>query len=445
MAARATRRGVEVPLDSPLAPRARRELLVSPLSLNDPFPKRFRVYLETPHALVVPHHWARQHGGITPGRVPGKPIDVTFSGALRDDLRQPEAVAAVRRSWDECGGAMLCLPVGFGKTQSALWLIAAVKRKTVVLVHKTFLKDQWVERIRMCLPGARIGEIQGDTCTDGDIIIAMIQTLLSRKTPAVLGDVHLVVCDECHHVAAPAFSQAMWGLNAPLTLGLTATPRRRDGLQRVMEWFLGPIAFHVRRENQDTTEVEVVRYACPEFEGPPPTNRRGDVCFATMITRLVENPARSRRIADLVARLVHAGRHVLVLSHRRAHCFELVELLKPLVDGDCGSYVGGDKACPDTRVVVATYALTSEGFDLPRLNALVLATPASDVEQSCGRVMRGSSTRGAWIVDVFDQWGPCHAMAAKRRGFYKRSGFSVRGAAPEAPAEPPRDFAFVDD
>lgn len=430
-----TRRGVELDKDSHkskdspgVAALVRRDLVVSPYTLNDPFPKPFKVYVETPTKYIVPLHWARGAGLVlTDTRDAGEAIDVTFHGSLRADLRQPEAVAAAQAAWDEHGGAMMCLPPGYGKTTCALYMVSKLKRKTLVLVHKEFLKTQWADRVAQCLPGARVTAIQGGTCdVSGDVVVAMIQTLLSRKYPAdTFRGFGCVVVDEAHHLGAEQMSQVMWGLCCPKTLFLTATPDRKDGLTRVVTWFSGPIAYRLRRENQDSTTVRVVKYACPEFDGPMPTNRRGDVCFVTTITRLVENPARTRAIATLVADLVRdTGRDVLVLSHRRAHCAEIADAVRGL-GVECGTYVGGDKTAPATKVIVATYALTSEGFDMPRLTALVLATPASDVEQSCGRVMRGSSA--AVIVDVVDQWGLCHAQAAKRRALYVRSGFRIVG------------------
>lgn len=324
-----------------------------------------------------------------------------------------------------------------------------VKKKTLVLVHKAFLKDQWVERVGQYLPAARVTTVQGDACdASGDVVVAMIQTLLSRKY--AFDDVGLVIVDEVHHLGAAAFSQCMWGQCARYTLGLSATPTRKDGLTRVVGWFVGPTAFHLKRENQDTTEVRTLRYRCAAFDEPPPTNRRGDICFPTIITRLVDNRHRLCVVARAVARLVAEGRDVLVLSHRRQHVHDLAAAIRELGVASCGTYLGGDKACPDTKVIVATYALTSEGFDLPRLNALVLATPASDVEQSCGRVMRGSATRGAVITDIVDEWGVCYSQYAKRRAFYKRTGFVLRERAgdtaqPHAQPQLPPQFAFVDE
>lgn len=331
----------------------------------------------------------------------------------------------------------------------ALYLAAVAKVKTLVLVHKGFLKEQWVERVGQCLPGARVTEIQGDVCdTSGDVVVAMIQTLLSRKpSPETFQDVGLVIADEVHHLGAAAFSQCMWGQCARYVLGLSATPTRKDGLSRVVDWMVGPTAFRLQREHQATTEVRVLRFTCAEFDTPPPVNRRGDICFASVIGRLVDNTRRTQVVARQAAALAAEGKDVLVLSHRRQHVADLATAIRGLGVDSCGTYVGGDKECPDTKVIVATYALTSEGFDLPRLNALVLATPASDVEQSCGRVMRGSATRGAVIVDVVDEWGVCYSQHAKRRAYYKRTGFTV-GPGPRAPDDGPRapaHFAFVDD
>ena len=471
-----TRRGAEVPRNDPVAAaRVRRELTVAPISLNDPFPKKFNVYRETPTHFIVPVTWALTalpHLAVTDRRGTGlgTSAPLAFAGKLKAELRQPEAVEAVLRQWGldahgarlgggvggprpAGGGAMLCLPPGYGKTAGALYLASVLKKRTLVVVHKSFLKDQWVERVTQFLPGARVTGVQGDTCdTSGDVVIAMLQTLVARKyPPSTFRDIGLVIVDEAHHVSAPGFSSAMFGLAAPYTLALSATPDRKDGLGRVVTWFLGDIAYRLRRENQAGTEVRTVRYSCDRYAEPPPVNRRGDVCFTSVVTALTLDDTRTDLVARQTVALAGEGRDVLVLSHRREHCKAVAERVAA-AGVACATYLGGDKEAPDTQVIVATFALTSEGFDMPRLTALVLATPASDVEQSCGRVMRGTHTgTGAVIVDIVDQWGVCFAQHAKRRALYRRSGFEVvttaGGPSEEDPGDVqavPRSFAFVD-
>jgi hypothetical protein len=445
-----THRGAEVLKCPETMKLVRRDLMVRPFNPQQAFPQAFPVFAETPTKVIVPLHWARTtlgHLTWVDKRPAPTPMHHEFAGALRPELHQPEAVAAVRAAWKATGGAMLCLSCGMGKTTVGLYLACSARCKTLVLVHKEFLAAQWEERIRQFVPTATVTRVQGEACdTSGDFVIAMIQTLVSRKYPAhTFASVGVVLADEVHHIGAQAFSSAMWGLCAPLTLGLTATPQRKDRLDRVVTWFMGDIAFQVKRENQEGTVVKVRTYSTPRYREPPPVNRRGDMCFTSIVTELAADAARTGVIADEAAALAR-DRDVLVLSHRRGHCTAIVAALAAR-GVDAATYLGGDKAVPDSRVIVATYALTSEGFDCPRLSALVLATPASDVEQSCGRVMRGSATQSALIVDVVDDWGVCYAQHAKRKAFYKRCGFKLASKARE-PSPPPRrqpEFAFVDD
>lgn len=443
-----TRRGARLPRSPDVMRKVRAELTVSPFSPQTPFPKNFKLYTETIDAVFVPPHWALkafEHAPVDDARPRGHDVDIEFHGQLRPDLRQPEAVQQVLGAWTLHGGAMLCLPVGFGKTTCALFLACALRKKTLVVVHKAFLAQQWEERIRQSVPKATVSHVRGPDCdTSGDFVIAMMQTLISRTyPPAVFEACGLVIADEVHHIGAEVFSRAMMGLHAPRMLGLTATPERRDRLGKVVEWLVGPIAFQLKREHQTSTHVLVVPYSCPRYMNPPPVNSRGDACFTSIISHLVEDDERTELVAQHAERLARDGRDVLVLSHRRVHCQRVCAMLRQH-GVDCDTYLGGDKVVPRARVLVATYALTSEGFDCPRLNALVLATPASDVEQSSGRIMRGSATREAKIVDIVDQWGVCFAQHAKRRGFYRRSGFKCTVPADDRVNEAPPAYAFAD-
>lgn len=417
--------------------KVRDELVVSPFSPKALFPRNIKVFDETTTDVTVPLHWARlafPHMDFRDERPEAAGSNMRFVGQLRDDLRQPDAVRAVLDAWARGGGALLCLPVGYGKTLTALHLACLLKKRTLVVVHKQFLAEQWRERISQFVPGASVTTVQGSCCdVSGDFVICMLQTLVARKYPAsAFATCGLVIVDEAHHVAAEAFNKAMRELCAPYTLGLTATPERRDRLGKVVEWFLGPIAFRACRENQSSTIVRVVRYSCPAYAESPPINRCGDVCFASVVSAIASDATRSSIVADLAVAMARRGHDVLVLSHRRAHCGVLRDLVRQR-GVECATYLGGDKDIPGATVVVATFALASEGFDCPRLSALVLATPASDVEQACGRVMRGGSH--AEIVDVVDAWGVCFAQHAKRRSFYKKGGFAVQADSPEESVE----------
>jgi superfamily II DNA or RNA helicase len=136
---------------------------------------------------------------------------------------------------------------------------------------------------------------------------------------------------------------------------------------------------------------------------------------------------------------------VLVLSHRRQHATDICSELKSL-GVDAATYLGGDKEEPECRILCATYALASEGYDNPRLSALVLATPSSDVVQAVGRILRGGSGSSPIIVDIYDKYSLFMSQLAKRRTFYKKIGFTVQGDhVPEKKEESNEEIMFVDD
>lgn len=416
---RLTRKGRHVPKTS----HTIKDLTLYPATTaQQPFPKPVKCYLQDGPFLVVPRFYGAailplDESGLPSGdsMAPG----VSFVGSLRDDLHQRDAVDAVCASFDRCGGALLCLPVGFGKTTVSLHIAARLGKKCLVLCHKTFLLEQWTERIRQFVPGATISTIRGAECDlSGDFVLATIQTLLSRgyhlERPDDFARVHLMIVDECHHVGAAVFSSVMWGLCCPLTLGLSATPDRKDGLSKIPEYFLGPIAFRVQRENQATTVVRVHKHRAQLTAKTNP--KTGAVCFATYINDLVDLGDRTAAIAE-VANAEKGARAILILSHRKQHCQDLAARIP-----GSAVYLAG-KPKPAGNPLIATYSLVSEGFDDPSLNCLIFATPASDVVQACGRVMRGSSD--CLIIDFVDTWGPGYAQFSKRRAFYTKSGFRM--------------------
>jgi hypothetical protein len=181
-------------------------------------------------------------------------------------------------------------------------------------------------------------------------------------------------------------------------------------------------------------------------------NRIGGLDHAGLLGHLADNIDRTNFIVDLALGDEFLGRDILILSHRRAHCEDICAFLIHK-GADASTYLGGAKAVPTSRILVATYALVGEGFDESRLTSLIFATPSSDITQPVGRVMRGDSSVPPLVYDIVDAWGPCHVQASKRKKQYKAAGYTVyssHGKPPPSRPAPPhtaakRNFMFVED
>lgn len=376
----------------------------------------------------MPQHYGnRRFGPASASTIKAERRNMRFEGTLSPQLQQTHAAAACKQAMSETGGGVLSLSVGMGKTVVALWLACELGMKTLVVVNKMVLLDQWRERIQRFVPGAAVGTIQGTILhTEGcDIVVAMLQSL-SQKEYDLKGFGFLVV-DECNHIAAPRFSQAMLQMNCPYRLGLSATPDRKDGLTKVLVWFMGPIFLRLERDSSRVVQVDMMHFSsCEAFGGPPPT-RYGKLNFEGVVETLCTSTERNAMIVKRVEQLLHRqpSRHVLILSARRPHCFALEQAL----GAKARVYLGGMSqsdltAASQSQVVVATYSMAAEGLDIPTLNTLLLATPKRDVVQACGRIMRGEGGDvDPIIMDIKDEWACTKGQWAERVKLYKRLGY----------------------
>jgi len=392
-------------------------------------------------SIICPRYFGLERFGSPTKDTRKVPVDarnINFVGKLRKETNQLEAFDAGLCAFEEKGGGVLSLPPGFGKTCSALAFAGHLKLRTMIVVHKEFLANQWRDRINDFCPGATVGRVQGDVFDiEKDFVIAMIQTMCQREFPKDAFDSFgFLIVDEAHHIGAPAFSQFMFKICPRYTLGLTATPERKDGLTRLLYWFLGPEFFRVERTNQKTTKVKIINYTDEAFSQAPPVSRFGKINMAEMVSILTLLVRRNEIILDTIDVALRDNRRILVLTDRREHCFYLHERL----GSKSGLYIGGMKE-PDLfissqkSVVLATFQLAQEGLDIPVLDTVILATPRSDIKQSIGRIMRETPGKVNFplIFDIVDNWSVFHSMFRKRQKVYVECGFETNG--PEEKSE----------
>ena len=402
---------------------------------------RYKVYGEASDCLYLPKHFGMSKYGpptSTTRDVPQTPDEFwTFAGSLRP-IQQPVVDAFLK---PEPHDGILSLHTGGGKTVCALYIASQLKLPTLVIVHNSFLRDQWEERVRGFLPKARIGRIQGDLCEidDREIIIAMLQTL-SMKTISILKfrPLGLVIVDECHHIASEVFVQALPKVTSKYMLGLSATPTRKDGLMFVANWFLGPLLYTSDTGDKEDRGVHVEVY---EYKNDDPVfneilyNAQGVMFTSLMINKLAECEDRTKWLVGILVDILEEEpqRQVLVLTDRVQHTKDLLAALPDGLRASAAILSTDVKAaaraefCATKTLLLATYAMCKEGFDVPTLNTLLMATPRPDVDQIVGRILRvekSARTTHPLILDIVDP--QFRRQFQERNALYKKRSYTTR-------------------
>jgi len=416
----------------------KKELNVSPFSpYQSKFtpPPSFPVYQESIRKLYLPRFWAIEKLG-KPSKYcinEGTNINLTFKGNLRPV--QKEAVSAFQNNcFKEYGGGILCLGCGFGKTILALYLVSILKKKTLVIVHKEFLLNQWIERIKAFLPEAQIGRIQAKTfdIAGKDIVIAMLQSLsMKNYDDEAFSSFGFCISDETHHISSEVFSRALPKVSFKYTLGLTATPNRADGLQKVFEWFLGPILYKSKKDTKHNVFIKVFNITDTNIEySKLETGYDGKPVTARMVNNVANYIPRTNLIISIIQQVMEENeRKMLILSDRRDHLKTFYEKLTEL-GYDVGYYVGGmkqkDLDVSETKpIILGTFSMSSEALDIPELNTLFMTTPKSNIEQSVGRILRKIHNVRPLIIDMKDDFAPFKNQYNKRKVFYKKAKYEI--------------------
>ena len=400
-------------------------------------PTPFPVYRESHNKIYVPRYFGYDTYG-EPDEIrisDGDVIDVTFAGGLRDYQQKVVEVFVKNTNPNSGGGGLLEIPCGRGKTVIALNIISRIKRKTLVIVHKGFLLNQWIERIEQFLPGARVGKIQGQIIDmeDKDIVIGMLQSLSMKEYPSdMFHSFGLTIVDECHHISSEVFCRSLQKIVTKYALGLSATMQRKDGLTRVFKMFLGEIIYKEKRDTNDPVLVKAIEFISNDTEfNETKYDYRGNPAYSSMITKLCEFSHRSEFILQVLKKelVVKPEQQVMILAHNRNLLNYLYKAIEHRNIATVGYYVGGmkDKDLKHSEgcgVIVATYAMAAEALDIKTLTTLILATPRTDVTQAVGRILRVKHER-PMVIDIIDSHDVFQRQWEKRRKFYVKNKYKI--------------------
>jgi len=421
----------------------RKELMVKPHVPSDygqqvkPFP----VYMESKEKFYLPEAYGIKKYGVPEldKTRDGKVIKLKFNGDLRDNQVEPVNDCINALNDPSRRGGLLCLGCSQGKTVCLLYIIAKIGRLPLIVVNKEFLVNQWKERIEQFLPGAKIGMIQGPKVeTKGkDIVIGMLQSLSMKDyDPKIFKQFGLIIYDECHQVPSKVFSRVLKKINCRRHIGLSATPKRTDGMMKIFRWYIGDIIYkRADKPNSDKVIVKRYKYDCDDTRYCKEIlNYRDKPQMSTMINNIAYYEPLNNLLAKLSMETVleSPDRKLLFLSDRLKQLKNVDEIIKKVNPNITTSfYIGGMKQSElkkseDAQIIFGSYAMASTGLDIPGLNAEVLATPKSNIIQSVGRIIRKKhKTLSPVVIDIVNMFSIFENQAKKRMKFYISKKYDI--------------------
>ena len=390
-------------------------------------------------------------------RTKGQELNISFKG----ELRESQIPAAETMLENETG--ILHAATAFGKTVVCCDMIARRGISTLILVDRADLMNQWIKRLEEFLDideelpeyqtktgrtrkrKSLIGNLQGahDTLT-GIVDVAMIRSLKKKDGfHPKLKEYAQVYFDECHHAASDSAIEVLQEINAKYVYGVTATPKRGDGKEKINEFLLGPIRYRFTAKDR-AEEQNINHLVYPRFTRTVKPHHLSKTPYGNDAYELIRNnDVRDEQIIRDVADCVQAGRTPVVLTKYVDHAKKLSERLKTYADRlILLTGANGTKARraqveelnkvddSDSLILVGTGSLLGEGFDFPRLDTLFMATPVSGenvVEQYVGRLNRDYDGKENVIVyDYVDSHIPkFDKMYSARLKAYKKIGYEL--------------------
>ena len=366
----------------------------------------------------------------------------------------PYQQTAVEKALQAKNG-VLVMPCGSGKTQCGLEIIARIGGRALWLTHTQDLLNQSKSRAEAVLSQGGYGTITAGKVNIGThITFATIQTMVKLDLNNLKDQWDVVIVDEAQHCAGTPtkvtqFYKVISNLSARYKIGLTATPKRSDGLQECMFRLLGNKIHEVTRE-------EVAHTTCPVKVSAIQTCWMPDYDAVLMgdgmidYNKVIDNMIHDEKRYDFVLnKLLHLFGPTMVLANRVEY---LQRMCKDYVESQTGSSVqlsaiclsgqGQSKKAKAERktalealnngeldCIFCTYSLAAEGLDVPNLRYIVFATPEKNdvtVTQATGRVGRKAEGKEyGTVIDFVDDFGMYKGFYKERLKVYKKIGAEV--------------------
>jgi len=345
----------------------------------------------------------------------------------------PQQEIALERIADKDFGVIVS-PPGSGKTIIGLEIIAQKRQPALIIVHRQQLFDQWMERIQSFLkiPKHEIGQIGNQKFKVGkEITVAMIQSLTrSDEISKITNSFGTIIVDECHHIPAKSFREAIVNFNSFYLYGLTATPKRKNNDEKLIYVYIGNILYNAEQIEQIQQNKSKAEINIRETNLYAPFDYKIDK-YETISRILIHDTQRNSLIIDDLEKNVGRFKTVLVLTERKAHVDILNLYLKDkfetiIIHGDDSEKSRKSKLEQlkqgQYKIVISTGQFFGEGVDVDNLECLFIVYPFAfegKLVQYIGRIQRSGKPPVIFDyrdskIDYFDK------MFKQRNRYYKK-------------------------
>lgn len=318
--------------------------------------------------------------------------------------------------------SLLIAPPGFGKTAIASAIIAKRRLNTLILIHKTTLLDQWAEKLSeyFNIDVKEIGKLgKGKKKLTSTLDIATLQSLKNR--PELIEEYSQIIIDEVHHIPAVSFEVPLKRFKGKYVVGLSATPKRKDGMHPIMFMQCGEIVYEVKQQVKKIHELITIK---TQFEAVQDD-------FSLILNEMIEDFSRNNLIIKEIEKL--KDKNILVLSDRIKHLNILYHLLDAkkikatLLHGGLKTKMQriALEESQTSNIILSTSSYIGEGIDFSHLDTIVLTMPISfsgRIVQYLGRI--GRRGQKCLAIDFVDENTPIlRSSFTKRMKGYKQMGY----------------------
>lgn len=347
--------------------------------------------------LYVPFYFGQEYFGKKHVKKV-TPISIDFHGILRE--KQNEIMEESLSLLEENNSVLISAYPGFGKTITTLALISKLKMRTIIIVNKVVLIEQWKEAIEKFLK-IKPEIIKGKNSKK----IMNSKVYISNATNIPKHDdldklqIGCVVTDEAHLLLTKGFSESLLTLTASKVIALSATPYRYDGFNVLFDLFFG-----LKRLDCPLKREHHVYHIMSGEHIQSEMTKNGSINWSAIISHQTQSQQRNDLIIKFCKEFVEDNTHTIVLCKRIEQIKILEDKLKQKMNIEAATFYGDDlEFDKEKKILLSTFQKAGTGFDFPNASRLILGC---DIEnyflQTLGRIFRREDITPV-IVDIVDR------------------------------------------